>query len=57
MEDYDIRRDRNTKIALSERQVAILAKNKKIENNLTICEKILKRLLYEGKLEKECYSL
>lgn len=57
MEDYDIRRDRNTKIALSERQVAILAKNKKIENHLTICEKILKRLLYEGKLEKECYSL
>lgn len=57
MEDYDIRRDRNTKIALSERQIGILSKNKQIENNLTVCEKILKRLLYEGKIEKECYSL
>lgn len=56
LEDYDIRRDRNIKIAFSPKQLAILAKNKKMEDNLNMCEGLLKRLVYEGKIDKESYS-
>ena len=52
-EDYDIRRDRNAKIALSEKQLAILSENDRMEADLNLCDNILKRLIYEGHIEKE----